>query len=89
MEQKSYPHYNDATCLGWVEGFADGFTVHEELLSVPDKDRMVCVPHEITTLQTVRVIEKYIADNPEKAHRPTRYITSIALARTFPCKAEK
>jgi hypothetical protein len=81
--------YNDATCLGWVEGFADGFTVHEELLSVPDKDRMVCVPHEVTTVQTARVIKKYIADNPEKAHRPTRYLASIALARTFPCKAEK
>ena len=35
--------YNDATCLGWVEGFADGFTAHEELLSLPGKERMVCV----------------------------------------------
>ena len=23
---------SDATCRGWVEGFADGFTVHDELL---------------------------------------------------------
>jgi hypothetical protein len=23
--------YRDATCLGWVEGFADGFLVHEGL----------------------------------------------------------
>src|SRR6266849_9260635 len=30
----------DATCLGWVEGFEDGFTVHEELLSVPRRDKM-------------------------------------------------
>ena len=79
--------YRDATCLGWVEGFADGFTVHEELLSVPKKDRMACVPHEVTTIQTVRVIKKYLADNPEKAHRPTRYIASLALAGAFPCKA--
>jgi len=61
--------YNEATCLGWVEGFADGFTAHEELLSVPEKERMVCVPHEIITIQTFRVIKKYIADNPEKTHR--------------------
>ena len=45
--------YNDATCLGWVEGFADGFTAHEELLSLPEKERMVCVPHEITIIHTV------------------------------------
>src|SRR5713101_1035047 len=79
----------DATCLGWVEGFADGLMVHEELLSVPRRDRMACVPHGVTTIQTVRVIKKYLADNPGKAHRPTRYIASIALAGGFPCKAGK
>src|SRR5713226_2992864 len=83
------PAWRDATCLGWVEGFADGFMVHEELLSVPRRDRMACVPHGATTIQTVRVIKKYLADNPEKAHRPTRYIASIALAGAFPCKAGK
>jgi len=81
--------YRDATCLGWVEGFIDGFTVHEELLSVPRRDRMACVPHGVTTIQTVRVIKKYLADNPDKARRPTRYIASIALAGAFPCKAGK
>jgi len=81
--------YRDATCLGWVAGFADGFLVHEELLNVPKKDRMACVPQGVTTTQTVRVIKKYLADNPQKAHRPTRYIASIALAGAFPCKAGK
>jgi hypothetical protein len=79
----------DATCLGWVEGFADGFLVHEELLSVPRRDRMACVPQGVTTIQIVRVMKKYLADNPGKAHRPTRYIASIALAGAFPCKAGK
>ena len=79
----------DATCLGWVAGFADGFLVHEELLSVPRRDRMACVPQGVTTIQTVRVIQKYLADNPGKAHRPPRYIASIALAGAFPCKAGK
>lgn len=81
--------YNDAACLGWVEGFEDGFTVHEELLGVPAKDRMACLPHGATAIQTARVIQKYIADNPDKAHRPTRYIASLALASAFPCKARK
>jgi len=79
----------DATCLGWVAGFADGFLVHEELLSVPRRDRMACVPRGVTTIQIVRVIKKYLAENPGKAHRPTRYIASIALAGAFPCKAGK
>ncbi len=79
----------DATCLGWVEGFADGFLVHDELLGVPRRDRLACVPRGVTTIQIVRVIKKYLADNPEKAHRATRYIASLALAGAFPCKAGK
>jgi Rap1a immunity proteins len=79
----------DATCLGWVEGFVDGFLVHEELLSIPRRDRMACVPQVVTTIQIVRVIKKYLAENPGKARRPTRYIASLALAGTFPCKAGK
>jgi hypothetical protein len=86
---RNAPAWRDATCLGWVEGFADGLMVHDELLSVPRRDRMACLPHGVTTIQTVRVIKKYLADNPEKAHRPTRYIASIALAGAFPCKAGK
>ena len=81
--------HNHATCLGWVEGFGDGFTVHDELLGVPEKDRMVCMPHGVTAVQTIGVIKKYIADNPDKAHRATRYVASLALARAFPCKAGK
>ncbi len=81
--------YRDATCLGWVEGFADGFLVHDELLGVPRRDRLACVPHGVSTIQIVRAIKKYLADNPEKAHRATRYIASLALAGAFPCKAGK
>src|SRR5712671_863398 len=76
--------HNDATCLGWVEGFADGFTVRDELLGVPERDRMVCMPRGTTAIQIIRVIKKYVADNPEKAHRATRYVASLALARAFP-----
>jgi hypothetical protein len=79
---------NDATCLGWVEGFRQGFTVYDELLGVPEKDRMICSPRAVTTVQIVLVIKKYVADNPDKAHRATRYVASLALARAFPCKAK-
>jgi hypothetical protein len=80
---------NDATCLGWVEGFRDGFTVHDELLGVPHRDRIVCIPGGVTSVQIVRVIKKYLADNPDKAHRATRLVASVALARVFSCKARK
>ncbi len=80
--------HNNATCLAWVEGFRDGFTVHDELLGAPEKDRMVCVPRGVTTVQIIHMMKKYVADNPDKAHRATRFIASVALARAFPCKAK-
>jgi hypothetical protein len=50
---------------------------------------MICLPRAVTTVQIVRVIKKYVADNPDKAHRATRYVASLALAHAFPCKAGK
>jgi hypothetical protein len=47
------------------------------------------MPRGVTAVQIIRVIKKYIADNPDKAHRATRYVASLALARAFPCKAGK
>jgi hypothetical protein len=79
----------DATCLGWVAGFAEGFLVHDELLGVPRRDRLACVPNGESTIRIVRVMKKYLADHPEKARRATRYIASLALAGAFPCKAAK
>lgn len=79
----------DATCLGWVAGFAEGFLVHDELLGVPRRDRLACVPNGESTIRIVRVMKKYLADHPEKARRATRYIASLALAGAFPCRAAK
>ena len=81
--------WRDATCLGWVAGFAEGFLVRDELLGVPRRDRLACVPNGESTIRIVRVMKKYLADHPEKAHRAMRYIASLALAGAFPCKAGK
>ena len=80
---------NDAACLGWVDGFQDGFTVRDELLGVPRRDRIACIPSGATNIQIVRVIKKYLAENPDKAHRATRLVVSVALASAFSCKARK
>ena len=79
----------DATCLGWVAGFAEGFLVHDELLGVPRRDRLACVPNGVSAIRIVRVMKKYLADHPEKAHRATRFIASLALAGAFPCRVGK
>jgi Ssp1 endopeptidase immunity protein Rap1a len=79
----------DTTCLGWVAGFAEGFLVHDELVGIPRRDRLACVPNGESAIQIVRVMKRYLANNPEKAHRATRYIASLALAGAFPCRGGK
>ncbi|HEV2195606.1 MAG TPA: Rap1a/Tai family immunity protein [Candidatus Acidoferrum sp.] len=79
----------DATCLGWVAGFTEGFLVHDELLGIPKRDRLACVPNGESAMQIVRVMKRYLEKNPEKAHRATRYIASLALAGAFPCRGGK
>ena len=80
---------SDTTCEGWVEGFVDGFAVHDELLGVPRVDRLVCIPRNVTNVQIIRAIDKYISGNPDKAHRATRLVAALALAQAFPCKRAK
>jgi hypothetical protein len=36
--------HNDANCLGWIEGFGDGFNVHNELLGVPERTEWSACP---------------------------------------------
>jgi Rap1a immunity proteins len=81
--------WRDATCLAWVGGFTEGFLVHDELLGVPRRDRLACVPNGESAMRIVRVMKKYLADHPEKARRATRYIASLALAGAFPCRAAR
>lgn len=80
---------SDATCEGWVEGFVDGFAVHDELLGVPRGDRLVCISRNATNAQIIQAIERYIRSNPDKAHRATRLVAALALAQAFPCKRAK
>jgi hypothetical protein len=71
------------------EGFVDGFNVHDELLGVPERDRMVCMPRAVITVQIVRVIRNTSVTIRIKTRRATRYVASLALVRAFPCKAGK
>jgi hypothetical protein len=47
------------------------------------------MPRGVTTLQIIRIIKKYLADYPEKAHHPTRDIASICVGACIPVKCRK
>ena len=66
-------------CAGYVEGFRLMLLMYERKTSV-------CMPTDVTTVQTARVIAKYIRDNPAHAHELTITLGRDAMRAAFPCK---
>lgn len=73
-------------CLGFMQGFTQGATVTDEFHNTPLNDRMFCPDPQVTVIQYIRVVRKYIDAHPERAHMPTRYLASEAFITAFPCK---
>jgi hypothetical protein len=70
-------------CLGYAEGLIHGIMAADIMRGV---GLTFCAPLEVTNLQAVRVIRKYIADHPERAHEVTSILAVEALRKAFPCK---
>jgi hypothetical protein len=65
-----------ARCGGLVEGIAYGASA----------GRFVCAPPTATVGQTVRVVMKYIEDQPERLHENFKLLAYEALRAAWPCK---
>lgn len=76
-------------CLGWITGLEDGLLVAESAHGVDKKNAIFCLPVGNSYGQTLHVIEKFIADHPDKEHLSTDVIAVAALAIAFPCQASK
>jgi hypothetical protein len=74
------------TCLAWMNGFVEGILVSDEFRNASSEQRMFCPDQNVTTLQLIHVAQKYIDNNPARAHLLTRYLVSEAFIAAFPCK---
>jgi len=77
------------SCVFYVNGFADG--VDREATFAEEKanrrvPKAFCRPDVAENGQLVRIVLKYIHDNPEQAHEVTKYLIARALTKAFPCK---
>ncbi len=69
-------------CSGYVLGLIHGITVGNT-----SKEMLSCVPSpQLSNLQAIRVVRKYIADHPETAHEYTAVLAVQAFSKAFPCK---
>ena len=71
-------------CAAYVSGFLDA----SSLATAADKSKkMICLPERgITNDQGVRLLVKYLQENPQVLHESGRMSLFVALAKTFPCK---
>ena len=69
-------------CIAYLHGLSDG----QLLPQVEQKTRrLYCRDADIENQQQVRIVLKYIKDNPAKAHFPTPLLFLEAMKEAFPC----
>ena len=68
---------------GYVMGATDGLTF------VPPSRRWICLPGGVANEQVVRVVQKYLKENPETLHYLAQGQINNALVRAFPCKDKR
>jgi Rap1a immunity proteins len=77
-----------AFCTGYVSGIHDTdymvqmLEEHEKITLM----KHACPPSNVSTEQAVRVVVKYLRDNPERLHMPAAVLVTDAIRRSFPCK---
>jgi hypothetical protein len=70
-------------------GFCGGYIIglNEGLRSAVERTKVkYCLPSGLTGEQIVRVVEKYLRENPQELHKPMRTNAIAAFAKAFPCK---
>jgi len=75
-------------CIGYLWGSHDtDFMV--QMLEEHEKITLMkhaCPPSNASTAQIVRVVVKYLRDNPERLHLPASVLVTDAIRSSFPCK---
>ena len=61
------------------------FAVLRSLQFSTDKMRLICAPATVKQEQVVRIMAKWLGDNPARLHLAAEYAAVISLRETFPC----
>jgi Rap1a immunity proteins len=78
-------------CMGYMRGFTSGVDFGVGFVKSATKEKALapfCVPEEVGNAQLVRVVLKYIRDNPEVAHQRTAALIVKALGKAYPCHSK-
>ena len=70
-------------CMGYVQGILDGVQL---IFGLQPESKFFCPPESgISNDQGLRIVIKWLENNPEKLHESARMAVLIAYAQAFPC----
>ena len=69
---------------GWCAGFITGVSRAHGALG----GGAFCLPDELTTGQSSRVVVKYLEDHPAELHKADTHLVLNAFLEAFPCTGE-
>lgn len=71
-------------CASYISGFLDATSLTS---FSTNGEKNICTPDQgIANDQAVRILVKYLRENPEVLHQSGRTSLYVALAQAFPCK---
>lgn len=73
-------------CLGLVQGVMN---THVLVARGLGEKAMLCTPEGVTTGQGVKIVKKYLDENPSKLHQDSTVLVTLALMNAFPCEASR
>jgi hypothetical protein len=80
--------FGGGVCLGKIEGALDGIEMARGYYSASSGKALppfICPPESVTREQQLRIVVKYLKENPEKLHEPEVTSIALAMAFAFPC----
>ena len=72
-------------CIGYMTSVRDNNLRLNEVLKVAKSDLGYCLPSPLEGEQLIRVIVKYLEDNPAKLHTIAAPLVKAAFREAFPC----
>lgn len=71
---------NTGVCLGFSQGV-------QNTLQIFAKEAGICFPNNgVTAGQSMRIILKYLQDNPSQLHEKGIFLAAMAFKKAYPCR---
>lgn len=76
--------------IGWCLGYFDGVRSSAHIYQTIFKENQVyCIPESVENGQIIRVVIKYLNENPKDLHQHESLLTMAAIREAFPCQEEE